>query len=163
MPRGERANLGVEGVAAVRALLVLLDLVGDVEVRVDVLLVRRGEVAEQAAEGVAGAGGVRHLPVGRHVGGVRGLVVALGAFLRLGRGRFLLLLLLFLLLLFLLPLMTEFLQPLIDHFLLLLEQLLSLLLLLLLQRRVLLGHVHLQSVVARPHKLALAALNQDKQ
>ena len=41
----ERTNLGVEGVAAVRALLVLLDLVGDVEVRVDVLLVRRGEVA----------------------------------------------------------------------------------------------------------------------
>ena len=90
-----------------RTLLVLLDLVGDVEVRVDVLLVRRGEVAEQTAEGVAGADGVRHLPVGRHVGGVRGLVGALRAFLHLGR--FLLFLLLLLLLLFLLLLMTEFL------------------------------------------------------
>ena len=67
-----------------------------------------------------------------------------------------------LLLLFLLPLMTEFFQPFIDHFLLLLDQLLPLLLLLLLQRRVLLGHVHLQSILARPNKLALAALNQDK-
>ena len=92
--REQQTNLGVEGVAAVRALLVLLDLVGDVEVRVDVLLVRRGEVAEQTAERVARADGVRHLPVGRHVGRVRGLVVALRAFLRLGR--FLLLLCLFL-------------------------------------------------------------------
>ena len=149
-----------------RALLVLLNLVGDVEVRVDVLLVRRGEVAEQTAEGVARADGVRHLPVGRHVGRVRGLVVALGAFLRLGRFLllllFCLLLMFLLLLLFLLPLMTEFFQPFIDHFLLLLDQLLPLLLLLLLQRRVLLGHVHLQSILARPNKLALAALNQDK-
>ena len=105
---------------------------------------------------------MRHLPVGRHVGRVRGLVVALRAFLRLGRFLLLLLCLLLLLLFFLLPLMTEFFQPFIDHFLLLLNQLLPLLLLLLLQRRVLLGHVHLQAVVSRPHKLALAALNHDK-
>ena len=141
--REQQTNLGVEGVAAVRALLVLLDLVGDVEVRVDVLLVRRGEVAEQTAERVARADGVRHLPVGRHVGGVHRLVVALGEFLGLGLFLLMLRLLLLCWLLSLLSLMTEFFQPFINHFLLLLEQLLPLLLLLLLQRRVLLGHVHL--------------------
>ena len=56
---------------------------GDVEVRVDVLFVWRGEVAEETPQGIPGADGMRDPLVLDHVGGVGRLVLALCALFHL--------------------------------------------------------------------------------